>query len=147
MKGKQRFISLTESARQELELGRKTGSKSTYRQRCHYILLSDQGKTVAEISDIYQVVRQSVTRWFGRYEAGGIKGLHTSKGRGRPPIIRLDNEAELTEIERLVEQSPQNLSGVLAGIEKTLGKQMSKKTLQRVLKKKLVLEALPQDTP
>lgn len=144
MKGKKRFIKLTKQERIWLEKGRKTGKQATFRQRCHYILLSDQGKSVPEIADIYQVARQSITRWFDRFEANGISGLNTAKGKGRPPIVRIDNEAEVTRIEELVEKNAQNLKPVLISIEKEFGKTMSKRTLQRILKKKVALETISQ---
>ena len=138
MKGKSRFIILTDQERVWLEKGRKAGKRATYRQRCHYILLSDQKKSIMEISDIYQVSRQSVANWFNRFEASGISGLHTAKGRGRPAIVRLDNKTEVTRIEELVEKNAQNLKPVLASIQKEFGKKMSKRTLQRILKKKWI---------
>ena len=73
-------------------------------------------------------------KWFDRYESQSIKGLHTTAGKGRPAIVRLDNEAEIAKIEELFEQNPQNLNTVLAGIEKEPGKKMSKRTLHRLLK-------------
>jgi len=136
MQGKKRYIKLTKKERVRLENGRKTGKKATFRQRCHYILLSDQGKSIGQIGDIYRTSRQAIAGWFDRYNASGIGGLHTAKGKGRPPIIRIDNEAEVKKVEDLVEKNPQNLKRVLTQIEKQLGKKMSKKTLQRLLKKK-----------
>ena len=136
MKGKKRFIKLTSEDRASLEEGHKRGELPTFRQRCHYILLSDRGKKIGEISEIFEVNRLTIGRWFDRYEAEGIAGLHTAKGRGRPSIIRIDNETEVTRIEELVEKSPQNLKPVLAAIEKEFGKTMSKRTLQRILEKK-----------
>jgi transposase len=147
MKGKKRFVKLTKEERIWLEQGRKTGKKATFRQRCHYILLSDQGKSVSEIADIYQVVRQSVTNWYNRFESVGISGLHTMKGTGRPPIVRIDNETEVTRIEKLVEENAQNLKPVLTAIKKEFGKTMSKRTLQRILKKKMALEKIPSNLP
>lgn len=141
MQGEKRYIKLKKSEEIELEKGRKTGKKATFRQRCHYILLSNQGKGVLEIADIFQVTRQTVTRWFDRYDEAKIEGLHTAKGQGRNSIIRLDNESEISTIEDLVEDSPQNLKPVLAKIEEQLGKKMSKRTLQRFLKKKMGVEA------
>lgn len=140
MKGKKRFIQLTPQERKELAEGHRTGKRATFRQRCHYILLSDQGLSIEQIVEIYQVSRQAVARWFDRYQANGISALQTAKGKGRPPIIRIDNEAEVTKIEELVAQNPQNLKPVLAKIEQQLGKKMSKVTLQRLLKKRLELE-------
>jgi transposase len=147
MKGKKRFIKLEKQTRNWLEKGRKTGKKATFRQRCHYILLSDQGKKVEEIADIYQVSRQAITGWFNRFESKGISGLHTGKGKGRPPIIRIDNETEIKRIEELVEQNAQNLKPVLTAIEKEFGKKMSKQTLRRILKKKVALEKIPSCLP
>jgi len=136
MQGENRYINLTAEERKWLEQGRKSGKKATFRQRCHYILLSDQDMTMQQIADIYQVGRQSIANWFNRYEAEGISGLHTGKGKGRPPIVRIDNETEVLRIETLVANSSQNLKPVLVAIEKEFGKTMSKRTLQRLLKKK-----------
>jgi hypothetical protein len=75
-----------------------------------------------------------VGHWFDRYEQGGIESLQTTAGQGRPPILRIDNEVDIQEVERLVEQNAQNLKPALAELEKK-GKFMSKRTLQRFLKK------------
>ena len=147
MRGKKRYIKLTKKERIRLENGRKAGKKATFRQRCHYILLSDQGKSIEEIGDIYQTSRQAVAGWFNRYEASGIKGLHTGKGKGRPPIVRIDNKTEVKKIEDLVEKNAQNIKPVLTQIEEQLGKKMSKKTLQRLLKKKVEVETIPKNLP
>lgn len=141
MKGKKRFIKLSIENRLELEYGRKNGKKSPFRQRCHYILLSDQGRSVSEIAEIYQVGRQTITGWFDRYEANGITGLETKKGSGRRSIIRIDNEEHVTKIENWVEENPQNLNVTVSKIEEEFGLEVSKRTLQRFLEKKLELPA------
>lgn len=145
MKGKKRFIKLPGEERKWLAKGHKTGKKGTFRQRCHYILLSDQGLSVQQIADIYQVTRQAITGWFDRYATSGISGLHTAKGKGRPPIVRIDNISEITKIEELVERNPQNLKPVLTAIAQELDKKLSKRTLQRILKKKVELETISTD--
>jgi transposase len=129
MQGEKRYITLKKEEEIKLEKRRKTGEKATFRKRCHSILLSAQGKCVLDIAEIYQTTRQTIIRWFDRYEEANISGLHTAKGQGRDPIIRLDNEAEISTIEDLVYDSPQNLKPVLAKIEEQLGKKMSKRTL------------------
>lgn len=136
MQGKKRFVKLGQEEEILVADGFKNGKKATFRKRCHYILLSHQGKTIKEIADIYKVTRQSITMWFNRYESEGLLGLHTGKGKGRPAIIRLDNEAIVTRIEELVDANAQNLKPVLQKIEEEFGKRMSKRTLQRFLKKK-----------
>lgn len=141
MRGKKRFINITEVEEKALKEGWKNGKRATFRQRCHYILLSHQGKEILEISEIYQVSRQVIYKWFNKYEKEGISGLYTGKGQGRPAIIRIDNETEIKRVEELVEASPQNLKIVVGQIEEEFGRKMSVKTLQRILKKKVALEA------
>ena len=133
---KSSYIKLTEAQKLELKEGHKNGKKNTFRQRCHYILLNSDGQSRGEIAKIYQTSRQTISGWINRYAKLGISGLHTAKGGGRPPIIRIDNDSEVKKIEDLVEQSPQNLKTALVKIKVELGKEMSKKTLQRFLKKK-----------
>lgn len=142
MQGTKRFITLTSEQETTLKLGWKTGTKATFRHRCHYLLLSSQGKSILEISAFYKVTRQSIAGWFNKYEQHGIEGLHTAKGGGRPSILRIDNETEMKRVEELVEASPQNLKVVIAQLETEVGKKMSVKTLQRLLKKKVVLETI-----
>lgn len=133
---KAKHIKLSVSEREALEKGRKTGKRNTYRERCHYILLNGGGHRIEEIAKIYETSRQVIGGWIKRYEKDGIDGLQTAKGKGRPSIIRIDNDVEMKKIEELVEETPQNLNQVLVKIKTEMGKEMSKKTLQRLLKKK-----------
>ncbi len=142
MKSKKRFITLTDIQQTALKREWKKGKSSAFRQRCHYLLLSAQGKQIGEICAIYQVTYQAVLNWFNRYQKHGLPGLHTQKGQGRSAIVRIDNQNEIKQIEDLVEKNPQNLKVVLAQIKQQIGKQMSKKTLQRLLKKRLGLETV-----
>lgn len=136
MQGKKRFISLLKTELEALKLGFKKSKSSTFRQRCHYILLSHQGKSMTEISLIYAVSYQTIWVWLGRYEKGGIKSLHTAKGRGRPSIFRIDNKEEGSKILNWVSENPQNLKITLAKMEKELGINSSKRSLIRYLEKK-----------
>ena len=135
MGSKKRFVKLTEEKRIALHAGFKTGKKATFRQRCHFILLSDQGYSIQQIAELYQVTRQAVSRWFDRYESLGIEGLHTKKGQGEKPILRIDNNEHVQTVKNLMETHAQDLDPVLAILEKRLGKSMSKRTLQRFLKR------------
>ena len=124
MKGKKRFINLTEDERNELKLGKKTGKKDTFRTRCQYILLSDQGYSIQEICKIHSISQVSLGKWFTRYEKQGILGLHTAKGAGRPEILRIENEADSKLFEKWVEDNAQNLKPVLEEIENHLTQQV-----------------------
>ena len=134
MKGKKRYITLDEGQRKELLAGFKTGKKPVFRMRCHLILLSDQGHGVQQIAELYQLSRQSVANWFTRYGQGGITALHTMQGRGRRPILRIDDAVEVRQVEQLVDRHPQTLRPVLAALSQQ-GKVLSKRTLQRFLKR------------
>lgn len=134
MRGKKRYIKLTETQRQALQKGFEKGKSGVFRKRCHMILLSAQGFGIQQISALYQLSRMRVGYWFDRYEQGGVEALKTNRGQGRPPILRIDNEADVNEVEHLVDQNAQNLKPALAELERK-GKPMSKRTLQRFLKK------------
>ncbi len=135
MQGKKRYIKLSAEQRASLVAGHKTGHKATFRQRCQMILLSDQGLQIDRIADILCCDRQSVVRWFNRYQSAGLDGLHTVEGPGRPAIVRIDNRKEIDQIERIVENHPQKLDLAREQIETELGKKMSRDTLRRLLKK------------
>lgn len=135
MSGKKRFIKLTKTERESLEQGFKFGKRATFRQRCHYVLLSDQGYGVNQIAELYRVTRQLVGRWFDRYEQDGIDGLHTMKGQGEKPILRVENEEHVQLVKTLVGQHAQDLDPVVATLENRLGRPLSKRTVQRFLKK------------
>ncbi len=130
-----RTIQLDEESRIALVKGFKTGKKAVFRNRCHFILLSDQGYSMEEIASIYSTNRQSVAVWYDRYEATGIDGLHTRKGQGEKPILEVSNSADVERVKRLVEQHAQDLDQVILHLEEETGKSMSKRTLQRFLKK------------
>ncbi|MCA0238080.1 MAG: helix-turn-helix domain-containing protein [Bacteroidetes bacterium] len=129
------FIKLSEEQRKELERGFKSGNKPIFRQRCHYILLSDRGYEIPQIAELYRVTRQLVGRWFERYKQQGMAGLHTAKGRGEKPILRLDNAEHVQTVKNLVDQHAQDLNPVLAALEEQLKQPLSKRTLHRFLKK------------
>lgn len=135
MQGTKRYIKLTTEQQKELAQGHKHGKKAVFRERCHYLLLSGQGYEVQEIAKIYDTSRQTVSAWYDRYEAQGITGLHTQQGQGPKPLLRIDSQADVKTVERLVEQHSQNLGPVLAELHEHFNKPMSKRTLQRFLKK------------
>ena len=135
MSGKKRYIKLTQQEREDLKRGFKSGKKAIFRQRCHFILLSDQGYDIPQIVSLYEVSRQAVARWFDRYEQLGMEGLHTQKGQGEKPILRIDNQQHVETVKELVNQHAQDLDPVLVELQKRIGKPMSKRTLQRFLKR------------
>lgn len=147
MSRKNRYVKLTEEKRKELEAAFCTNSRPIFRQRCHYILLSDQGHTIKSITATYGICRQVVYKWFDKYESLGIDGLATKEGQGNKPILRLDNEQHIDLVKSLVNEHPQNLEPVLAKLEMELGKPLSKRTLTRFLKKLATVGSVFGESP
>lgn len=117
----------------------KKGYRSTkpfmFRRKCECLLLSNEGKSMDELAEIFSVRRATVAEWFDRWENGGLKGLEMRAGRGRPKKLDTENIGQVKRIKELVENDPQNLNRVLVHIKSEYGiKDLSKKTLQRFLK-------------
>lgn len=55
MSRKPKYIKLTETERNSLLLGHRSGKNHLYRRRCEAILMSDQGKSTREISAHFKV--------------------------------------------------------------------------------------------
>lgn len=77
------FIQLTESQRVELRrLARQAIGRVS--ERVHFVLLSDQGKTVPEIASLFGYSAETVYTWLQRYEQAGVQGLIDQPRSGRP---------------------------------------------------------------
>lgn len=134
MSRKKRFISLTEAQKRSLEKGYKTGKSHLFRRKCQCMLLSNEGKTVPELSQLFGVSPISIYTWFNRWETDGIEGLKLKPGRGRPAKLQTDNQQQVKIVKTLVENEPKNLNRVVGQVQSELGIDISKKTLQRFLK-------------
>ncbi|MEQ9442718.1 MAG: helix-turn-helix domain-containing protein [Cyclobacteriaceae bacterium] len=134
MSRKKRFIELSEGQKRLLEKGYKTGKSHLFRRKCQSMLLSNEGKTVTELSQIFEVSQISIYAWFNRWETDGIEGLKLKPGRGRPAKLRTDDQQQVKIVKILVENEPKNLNRVVGQVQSELGVSVSKKTLQRFLK-------------
>ena len=77
---------------------------SNISERAHFILLSDSGKSITEISHHLTRNKHTVRLWLKRYKENGIDGLKDKKQPGRParkaPLIEL-------QLDELLNKSPQ----------------------------------------
>lgn len=101
------------------------------RQRAHCILLSYEGKRIAELIEIFQVSRGTVYNWMNDWEDNRLLGLYNQKGRGRKPTF---NEEQKQKIKEWVKLFPKDLKKVLAKIQEEWGIIVSKDTIKRILK-------------
>lgn len=72
-------------------------------ERARMVRLSSRGFTVQRIMDVFEVVDETLYKWFDRFDEEGPAGLYDRDRSGRPP--RIDEEAQV-EIERLLSASP-----------------------------------------
>ena len=54
------------------------------RQRAHAILLSAKKHKIEQLSDIFDVDRDTVSEWLNRWEVKGVNGLMDAQRSGRP---------------------------------------------------------------
>ena len=111
----------------------QSGANSRVRRRAHAILLSFQKRSVDEIAAIYQVHRNTVSRWIERWQERGLETLPDVKQAGRPPLLTLEEQAQAVKIALRNPKFPhRHLQEILA----ETGKEISSWTLKRILKKK-----------
>lgn len=113
--------------------GFKFGKVHGFRQRCRMILLKAQNKTSKDIGEQLGYCLVTVNHWVKRYQAEGIEGLHIKEGRGRRSILK--KETDLPAVRLAVQANRQRLSHAQEALQEELGKQFSRMTLKRFLKK------------
>lgn len=103
-------VTLSDAQRQELRrLARDAIGRVS--ERAHFVLLSDQGKSVPEIGALMGYSAQAVYPWLERYTRLGVAGLYDEPRSGRPP-----NEPHLVAIvQAQVGQPPPNYGYPEAG--------------------------------
>ena len=105
------------------------------RQRAQGVLLSKKGYCINEIVDILDVDRDTVSVWFTRFEEEGVAGLEERTRTGRPTIY---TQEELNRFKAFLDEDPRSLNKAKAQLEQQTGKQSSRETLKRVLKKNII---------
>lgn len=127
-----KYMKLTPEEVITLQEGRKNHKSYQFRDRCHCLVLSNEGKEVKQIAQILQVSTISIYNWFHRWQEKGLVGLLNQKGQGRKAIL-LQNEGE--KIKQKVQANAQQLKLAREELKKELNKEFSDKTLKRYLKK------------
>ena len=126
-----KYIQLSEAEVKTLQECRKHHRVRQVRDRCHCLLLSQQGKDVKALAHIFSVTPLSIYSWFYRWERKGLVGLFTQKGQGRKAILTAVDQALIKE---KVQANAQKLSLARQELKTQLGKDFSEKTLKRFLK-------------
>src|SRR4029453_13646256 len=104
------------------------------RMRAHSVLLSHQGFSLRHIADISQVSRYAVSAWLERWDNAGLGGLYNPPPAGPPPAPPLPRE-EQHKADQYLQEHPKDLKQVVHRLAQDTNKQVSTKTIKRLIKK------------
>jgi transposase len=110
--------------------------KAYVRQKSNMLLSSHRGQSVNNIAQSFGVGVRHVYRLFKAWNARGLLGLYISKGRGAKSVVAWNSVEMEKELEACVGLHPQKLTKVAADLSEKTGKKVSKRMVQRALKKK-----------
>lgn len=87
-----RYIQLTSEQSQQLTQLYKTSTDYRERQRAHALLLSQRNYTIPDLADLFEVDRDTVSRWMDRWQEWLLKAnqplaLLDEPRSGRPAIL------------------------------------------------------------
>lgn len=129
-----RFVKLTEAELKTLQEGHKNGSQFQFRNRCQCLILSSHGKSVSELTKFFEVSRITIYSWLDAWETSGITGLMNKPGRGRKPILSVQNSTHIKSVKAAIKRNPQSVKAAVAELESKIGTEMHPETLKRFLK-------------
>jgi transposase len=128
-----KFVSpLTETDKVFLKKAHTHAATPRERQRAHSIILSSEKYSIKELSEIFQVQRNTISVWIDKWEKLGTKGLVDQARSGRPTIYTAEENEQL---KIFIDEDPRNIRAAQSKLELKTGKSASRKTLQRILKK------------
>jgi transposase len=125
-----RYVILKTDEIEALEKLHKNSADNTVRKRSQCLLLSHQGRTITDLSGIFDVSRRTIERWLNNWAISGVNSLAIQPGRGVKTRLKgLDSVI----VEQLKSHS-RNLKNVLTYLEEQHNIVICKKTLQNFLK-------------
>ena len=136
-----RFVKLTESELITLQEGHKNHPQFQFRNRCFCLILSNQGKTVTELTQFFEVSRITIYSWFDNWKTGGICALMNKPGQGRKPILSVQNPKHISEVKKAARKNPQSVKSMCAELEPKIGSRMHPETVRRFLKNLVTVSA------
>ena len=132
---KMRFIELLEEEQKVVDYLYKNSTNSVIRERCMFLKLSADKKSMMEISRIMKVGRLRVTLFFNAWEkAKTLKSKQETLGikKGRGAKLKLKKVTDI--LPELVKENSRNLNVVLDVLEREHQLKTTKQTLINFLK-------------
>jgi transposase len=105
--------------------------KPRIRIRSHAILLSHDGFSIDKIAEIFNVGRNTVSRWLDSWEPSGLEGLNDKPRPGGPCKLTLSEKQLVID---LAKETPRSISTIRAKIVEQTGKFVGESTVKRILK-------------
>ncbi|MDR2691067.1 MAG: helix-turn-helix domain-containing protein [Dysgonamonadaceae bacterium] len=97
---------------------------------CRAVLLKSEGLCSAHAGEQTEMTAQSVNGWLKRFEAEGIKGLHTRPEQGRKPVMDCsDGDA----VGKAIESGRQSVRAAGEAWRQSSGKEAGELTFGRFL--------------
>ena len=125
-----RYVILKTEEILALEVLYKSALDNSTRKRSHCLLLSNQKRTITDLSKVFQVSRRTIERWLNGWAVSGLKSLPILPGRGvKTRLIGYEQE-----IAKQLELHSRNIKNVLLHLKKEYNIKICKKTLQNFLK-------------
>lgn len=106
----------------------KTHPNHYTRMRGHAIILSDGQYDIGQLTEIFNVDRDTVRAWIARFERGGVDALLDEEKPGGPRKLNEDEEGIL---EDLLRQYPSRPGTVISRLKARTGKVIGRDTLRR----------------
>ncbi|PJE78664.1 hypothetical protein CI610_02386 [invertebrate metagenome] len=92
------------------------------RERAQAVMLSHRGFSLSEMTDVFDIQYQTVSRWLDDWENNGIRGLYKDHNGGPS---RIYNPEEVERFRALLAEEPRRIGYAKAALE-----QETKKMLQ-----------------
>ena len=108
----------------------KTSSNNTIRKRSQCLLLSQQKRTIIDLSSVFVVSRRTIERWFDSWVLKGVESLSIESGRG----VKTRLKGYEKDVSEQVELHSRNLKNVISYFKEQHNITICKKTLQNFLK-------------
>jgi transposase len=85
-----------------------------FRQRAHAVLLNGKGYRLAQLADIFEVDRDTVSGWLKAWKRHGLLGLRDQEHPGRP---RKGTEEDREWLCETIKDAPHQLTGTVRAIQ------------------------------
>lgn len=110
----------------------KNSRKHEVRQKAKCLLLSFQGYSIIELSEIFEVHFNTIYAWFNAWETEKLLSLYHAKGQGRKPKINADSQ-EL--VAKMIAENPKQIDKIIVALSDEKSIKVSRNTVKRLLKK------------